>query len=116
VKLRIRGNSIRLRLGQSEVQRLRAGERVEEHTQFGPTSQFAYTVEPTAHAQISAAFEDRRVIVRVPRNAIADWAGSDQVGLESRQGELKILVEKDFECSNPDESQADAFPNPNKCS
>jgi hypothetical protein len=115
VKLRIRGNSIRLRLGQSEVQRLNEGQRVEEQTQFGPASKLTYAIEPTARDDISADFANNKVIVRVPRGAIADWATSDQVGINSQQGELKILIEKDFECSDPTESQADAFPNPNKC-
>jgi hypothetical protein len=116
VKLRIRGNSVRLRLGQSEVQRLNAGERVEEQTQFGPSNKLAYAIEPAATHAISADFVNNCVIVHVPRGAIADWATSDQVGIQSQQGELKILIEKDFECSDTTESQADAFPNPNKCS
>ena len=92
------------------------GAAVEERTQFSPTSHLAYSIEPTSQNAISAAFEGSRVVVRVPKSLIADWATSDQVGLESRQGELKIVIEKDFECSNPEEPQADAFPNPNKCS
>ncbi len=104
-------------MGQSEVQRLSDGSAVEEHTQFGPSSRLVYSIAPSD--TFAATFNDGRIILRVPRPILRNWATTDQVGIESEQkigdGSLKILIEKDFECSNPNESQADAFPNPNKC-
>jgi hypothetical protein len=68
---------------------------------------------------VTASFEDGRIIVRMPNALTRQWAKTDQVGIESIQvgsdgQELKILIEKDFECvdATPDESQEDAFPNP----
>ena len=119
MKLRIRGNSIRLRLGQSEVQRLSDGSAVEEHTQFGPSSRLVYSIAPSD--TFAATFNDGRIILRVPRPILRNWATTDQVGIESEQkigdGSLKILIEKDFECTGrrDDPERADAYPNPNAC-
>jgi hypothetical protein len=123
VKLRIRANSIRLRLGRSEVRRLADVGRVEESTTFGPTQSFAYAVEAAAGARTTrATFEGGRLLVRVPRDVVAGWAGGNEVGISAEQptdaGEaLSILIEKDFECFDApaSEPQDDAFPNPRRC-
>ena len=118
MKIRIRGNSVRLRLGQSEVRRLNDGAAVEEHTQFGPSSRLVCSIAPGD--AFSATFDAGQISIHVPRAILRNWATTDQVSIEAHQQSegappLKVLIEKDFECSNPDESQADAFPNPNKC-
>jgi hypothetical protein len=122
MKLRIKGNSIRLRLGRSEVQRVADGEVIEESTIFGPSKQecFAYALSASPDArEVSASFANRRMVVRVPTSMIHQWATTDQVGIQSLQHTgnddgLSILIEKDFECIDaaPGESQEDAFPNP----
>jgi hypothetical protein len=122
MKLRIKGNSIRLRLGQSEVQRLADSGIVEERTVFGPAKQecFSYALCASPDASVvSASFADRRLVIRVPSHMIHQWATTDQVGIDvlQRTGNddgLLILIEKDFECVDApsDESQEDAFPNP----
>jgi hypothetical protein len=122
MKLRIKGNSVRLRLGQSEVRRLANGEVVEEATKFGPLKQQCFTYALSASHEVSmvyASFSDRRITVRVPSDMVHHWATTDQIGIETvqRTGNedgLQILIEKDFECIDgaPGESQEDAFPNP----
>ena len=122
MKLRIKGNSIRLRLGQSEVRRLATDGIVEESTVFGPSRHecFAYAIcaSPEA-AVVSARFADRRLLIRVPSDMIHEWSTTDQVGISALQRTgnedgLRILIEKDFECIDgpPGESEEDAFPNP----
>jgi hypothetical protein len=122
MKLRIKGNSIRLRLGQSEVRRMRDEGIVEESTTFGIWGRqrldYALCTGPNLLA-VTASFDDGRIIVRVPAALMQDWAQTDQVGIESIQeggdgSTLKILIEKDFECieAPPDESQEDAYPHP----
>lgn len=122
MKLRIKGNSIRLRLGQSEVRRMLSEGIVEESTTFDISGrqrlEYILCTGPNLLA-VTASFEDGRIIVRMPNALTRQWAKTDQVGIESIQvgsdgQELKILIEKDFECVDaaPDESQEDAFPNP----
>ena len=118
MKLRLQGNSLRLRLRQGEVRRLVENGLVEGRTEFEEAG-FVYALRVADAETVSAAFEGNRIVVSVPRAAARQWVESDQVGIESSQptpsgGRLRVLVEKDFECIDapPGESQADAFPNP----
>jgi hypothetical protein len=122
MKLRIKGNSIRLRLGQSEVRRLLGEGIISESTTFdlflGQRLDYVLCTVTNLLA-MTASFEDSRIIVRMPVSLMRNWAGTDQVGIETTQvgsdgSVLKILIEKDFECIDapPHESQEDAFPNP----
>jgi hypothetical protein len=60
------------------------------------------------------------MVIRVPAKVIHQWVTTDQVSIQTIQrigedGELRILIEKDFECieaSSGGESQEDAFPYP----
>src|SRR5277367_1219688 len=106
MKLRIKGNSIRLRLGQSEVRRLAADGIVEESTAFGPSKEqrFSYAIRKSSESpDVSATFANRRVVIYVPGIVIYKWVTTDQVSIQAIQlngdgGELRILIEKDFEC------------------
>ncbi|MBX3213454.1 MAG: hypothetical protein KF850_15560 [Labilithrix sp.] len=119
MKLRIRGDSIRLRLTQAEAAALAEGRSVEESTGFAPGSALVYAVvvgAPTLSARLTGA----RVEVAVPAEIARAWATGDSVGIEAAQDAgqgrtLRILVEKDFACltTRPHEDDADAFPNPN---
>lgn len=121
MKLRIRGNSIRLRLRQGEVRTLVERGVVEERTEFGPAGRtFGYAVRADdAAAAVSAEFTGERIVVRVPGGVAREWSSSEQVGIEASQpapggDSLRILIEKDFECLNapPEESQDGAYPHP----
>jgi uncharacterized protein DUF7009 len=121
MKLRIRGNSIRLRVRQSDVHRLATNGAVEELTIFGSgePDRLGYEIRATAaESAVRACFDGRRIVVHVPAEMIDRWASSDQVGLyqvqQTDDGDLAISIEKDFACIDGDsgESQEDTFPNP----
>jgi Family of unknown function (DUF7009) len=121
MKLRIKGNSIRLRLGQSEVYRLAMHGAVEESTIFGSGrgQRLGYEIRGARdETGVRASFDGRRIVVHVPAEMIKRWAGSDQVGIYAMQptdeGDFAVVIEKDFVCIDGDsrESQEDAFPNP----
>ncbi len=119
MKLRIRGDSIRLRLTQSEVKQLADAGRVEESTHFGPDERFTYAIVTSGNAHVEAKLEARTIEVSVPAATARAWATSDSVGIEGSRDlgdgkALRILVEKDFACltERPHEDDADAFPNP----
>jgi len=120
MKLRIRGNSVRLRVTQAELGAIGAGATVSETTDFGGGHVLTcrLTVDPDADA-VGASFEDGVVTVRLPAARAAEWAGSEMVSLTGDQpaadGErLAILVEKDFHCLTPreGEDESDMFPHP----
>lgn len=119
MKLRIRGNSVRIRVTRSEVDRLGNGMRVEQSTRFGPSSSLETSVVPsTLVSAPSAEYKDGSLTIHLPALETQIWAQSDQVSFEATQdagsGEsLRILIEKDFECVHSRaEGDDDAFPNP----
>lgn len=119
MKLRILGNSIRLRLTQPEVETFAGEGVIEERIRFGAETVLTYALEAAAVARPVARYDGRRVTVQVPSSQGKTWAETDQVGMEGTQpldgGEvLTILVEKDFKCLHgpADRRDADAFPNP----
>ena len=119
MKLRIKGNSIRLRLTQGEVQRIGAGQEVREEVGFG-TGTFAYTLTVDASIPaVDAQFYGQEIQVRIPAGQATAWAHSDQVGMEESvpgsEGQwLHVLIEKDFQClhQRPNEDESDHFKNP----
>ena len=113
MKLRIRGNSLRLRLTQSEVKELRDKGSVEETVHFSPTSKLAYAIERSGGGEIAARFEDGRILVQVPESIALEWCNTERVGFDAVAGEVKVLVEKDWQCLAPrDEDESDAYPHP----
>lgn len=111
MKLRIKGDAIRLRLTQSEVAAVANGDAVVETTSL--PQPFTYALE-TSGETIGAAFTDGRMTVNIPRTVAARWASTEEVSLRGGAGGVEILVEKDFACLVPREGEgdSDAFPNP----
>jgi len=120
MKLRIKGNSIRLRLLKSEVEQFAADGRISDETSFGANA-LRYTLAMSMDAEsISGAFENNEIAVFIPEQAAREWASNDKVGFEIEQptganGSLTIIIEKDFVCiDRPDDpDREDAYPNPN---
>lgn len=120
MKLRVRGNSVRLRLGRAEVERAGEGFPIEEITRFSSLQRLVTRFEPADVTQPEAVFVDGTVRVRWPRVAVRAWSANEEVSLEAHvplEGEegLRLLVEKDFAClaPRPDEDESDAYPHPN---
>lgn len=118
MKLRIRGNSVRLRLSQGEVERFAADGKVEESIEFAPGARsFTYAIESDDRRDsVAAAYVDDRLCVYVPEQLAKDWVESEKVGFESQEGTVgpRIMVEKDFACLTPraGEDESDMFPHP----
>jgi hypothetical protein len=122
VKLRILGNSIRLRLTRSEVEAAAAGSAVEGRCVFGPdpANALTYTFLPdTKVTQLETSWGGGTLTVRAPISLVEQWNDSDLVGMErtwrqSDHEELTVLVEKDFSCLKPREGgdDLDTFPHP----
>ena len=114
MKLRMHGNSLRLRLNRAEVSQLAETGRVEEVVQFAPNVAFRYALETATDADAPRALYDNGgVRVLVPAAAAREWASTERVAIAGEQTTLNILVEKDFRCLHGEsEPDADAFPNP----
>lgn len=132
MKLRIKGNSIRLRLTQSEVDIFGQTGRVADRTQFGPGQLLTYTLARDAERDtLTAAYSGDELTVFVPPAIANSWVSSEQTGFSgeiplpemdskvdsdsgSAQNILRILVEKDFHClvPRPHEDESDHYANP----
>ena len=116
MKIRIKGDSIRLRLSQSEVAEIGAGNKVFENTHFSD-SVLGYVLKShTDLTPVKAFFQDNQIEISINHTVANTWANSDQVGVTSSE-EVKpsILIEKDFQCltGRPGEDESDMFQNPN---
>jgi len=121
MKLRICGDSIRLRLKISEVERIAAGESIVEKTHL-PDSVLTYSLEVSENGAFSVTFNDRRLVVTLPKADVEKWARTNEVSLLSELplayiGSLSLLVEKDFTCLEPGHHRdcmddEDTFPHP----
>ena len=122
MKLRLRGNSLRLRLTKSEVVQLADAGVVSETTGFGPSPEqqlhYCLRVIPMTSALI-VTFTERRIEVGLPSFLAQQWMRTEQISLHAEQAIdaeqiLSILVEKDFVCLQPrvNEDDQDGFPNP----
>lgn len=115
MKLRLRGNSIRLRLSQADVSRLADAGAVEESLKFGHGDEFVYRLQSRREVgPMSATFQGGIVEVSVFAGLMQSWMASDEVGIYGQSHGVAIAIEKDFRClvERPGEGDADAFPRP----
>lgn len=125
MKLRIRGDSVRIRLSQTEVRSLIEHGRIEESARLGPepSDVLVYgVVIGTTESAIACSWLSGRLLVVIPPALAQDWAAGETVGLAASQpvvdgAVLRILIEKDLACTTPrpEEDDRDAFPNPGGC-
>ena len=122
MKLRTRSRSIRLRLTQTEVQKISQHGHLAETVAFGPGPDGSLVYElvsSDAASAVGASFARGKITVTVPAKILGAWIAGDDVGFEGEQsvagGEpLAILVEKDWACLKPraNEPDTDAYPHP----
>jgi len=122
MKLRIKGNTLRVRVSRSEVARLLVADPLEETIYFTPepTAKFTYALQPDQSLSRPAVqYTQNRVAILLPAHQVTSWGTSDQVGIAEEiglgnLGSLGLLIEKDFAClDRSDEDNQDTFPNPN---
>ena len=122
MKLRIKGDSLRLRVSRSEVAKLLAGDCLEETIHFAPEAKakFTYALQKAHSVKIpTVQYAENRALVLVPTAQANQWGASEQVGIAEDislgdLGSLALLIEKDFAClDRSGEDNEDSFPNPN---
>jgi hypothetical protein len=116
MKLRIKSNSLRIRLTKTEVSTLVNTGYLEDQTAF-PGNSFTYALQTSDADQLSASFTDNKITLFIPATWILHWADNDTVGFKGSMpvgnSSLFLLVEKDFVClDETTEDQSDNFENP----
>ncbi|MCS6874326.1 MAG: hypothetical protein N2Z23_07955 [Pyrinomonadaceae bacterium] len=115
MKLRIKGNSIRLRVTQKELEQIKSEGIYEEKTVFPNGAVFTYSLVVDETKEPTAEFDGKQLKVKIPSDKAKEWLNNEkEVGIYSdRDVALKIVVEKDFRCLVPrGEDDSDAFPHP----
>ncbi|BDI28081.1 hypothetical protein CCAX7_001320 [Capsulimonas corticalis] len=126
MKLRIRGNSVRLRLDRREIAALGLGDTVEERTEFGPSPEHTLRCTVVAREQdtpLAAAFTQNQIAIFIRQEDAATLVNTETVGVEAAQEigdgrSLRLLLEKDFAClqDRVGEDDTHSFDNPSACS
>lgn len=121
MKIRLLGNSLRLRLSQPEVKTLQEQGLVMEAIHFGngESQRLVYEIKAAGKGVVSAKYQNNSITVELPGDLIQEWANSDLISIKKEmeignEQTLNILVEKDFKCLSTDraEDESDLFPNP----
>ena len=120
MKLRIKGNSIRIRVSKTEVANFEKLGELNESTFFG-NNYFHYCLKTTNVSEtLFAVFQNNCITVHVPEVIAKEWTTTEMVGFNHKmpignESYLFLLVEKDFVCiDNTFEDQSDNYPNPNE--
>jgi hypothetical protein len=119
MKLRIKNNSLRIRLSRTEVDTLGSMGHLEDATEF-VTGTFRYALRvKEGISGLQATFEDGKITMYAPIEFTKTWPGNTVVGTANEVplpggGFLSLLLEKDFKCiDNASEDQSDNYENPN---
>lgn len=120
MKIRIKGNSIRLRLTKTEVAHLQQTGHIEEHTEF-VNGTFTYALEAKAGiTDLTAELKGSKITMYVPQTIANEWNDNQIVGYNNtitikETQTLFLLLEKDFKCTDAEitEDQSDNYDNPN---
>jgi hypothetical protein len=121
MKLRIRGNTVRLRVSKTELAQIAASGAAEDAIRFAGDAGLRYGIEVKPSGGVAAEFGGNALRVLLPKRSVDVWLRPEQVSIEGEQpvgnGEvLRILVEKDYTCLAPrsGEDDSDLFVNPQK--
>ncbi len=112
MKLRLEGNSIRLRVRKSDLLQLDAEGLIAETLIFPNNTVLTYALKTDSTADaINAHFSADALTVLIPLSIATIWATSDVVSLQNTlETGLFILIEKDFPCKDrTDEDKKDTF-------
>jgi hypothetical protein len=100
MKLRIRGNSIRLRVSRTELARIAETGRAEDTVRFSSEQGLRYGIEVRPTGAVTATFAGDAIIVTLPKPRLDLWLRANEVSVEGSQpiggGKiLQIVLEKD---------------------
>ena len=114
MKLRINGNSVRMRLSPDEVEALVSQGKIQSTCAF-PGTTLSYGLRVSKGTEIEAGYDEGTIQVMIPETQLKGWDKDNRVGFEHHTPEgLFILIEKDFQCLQPrkHEKEEHLYPNP----
>lgn len=115
MKLRIQGNSLRLRLTRKEVAELLARGHIQSGIEFAPDCTLVYALQTSRISDcVTCRYDGRTIVVTLPLAVMKHWAESEQVSIEgSPEARVALLIKKDYQCLHkPEQLDPDAYPHP----
>jgi hypothetical protein len=120
MKIRIKGNHLRFRLRQPDVDLLTNKGMMIEKIEFGDNEneQISFALWTSTKDKISIEYRHNHVNIFIPRKMVDDWINTGQVGIEAdldtgKNKIISILIEKDFACLDATEDDNEGtYPNP----
>ncbi|MDA8886723.1 hypothetical protein OAD66_06220 [Bacteroidia bacterium] len=100
MKIRIKDNSLRYRLSQSEVSTLVNEGEAWSKCQFG-SGELKYGLKAIDADRITSAFNHGELLTKIPRTLLKNWDIDQRVGFDTTIDGLFILIEKDWQCLKP---------------
>ena len=119
MKLRIKGDTLRLRVSRSELERLLDGGHVQETTHFGAAKEanltYALEIAPQTDP-VRVTYECQKVTVSLSDRQARQWADPAEIGVYTAiaitpDTSLEVIIEKDFACLDRG-GEEDTFDNP----
>ena len=100
MKLRIRGNSLRLQVSRTELAKIAETGKAGDVVRFSSERALSYGIEVRPAGAVTAAFTDTEILVTLPKPRLDLWLRPEEVSVEGSQpvggGKvLQILLEKD---------------------
>jgi len=113
MKLRLRGDTLRLRLRKSDIDTLAAVGRVEEFTPFGKRLLvYSLNLDETAETPHAVLLDDE-ICVNLPKRQGMAWCRGKETSIVSAGVVPAVLIERDFVRSAVEEpDDYDRFMNP----
>ncbi|HVJ85005.1 MAG TPA: hypothetical protein VM452_05125 [Caulifigura sp.] len=124
MKLRIHGQTIRVRIDQHDLEQLLRDGRVTDETRFGdePDRCFSCLLEIAGppNSLPGVDYDRGRFVIQLGRDTANDWRNADLVGFKTTREEggrmIRLMLEKDFACLDrpvgEEREDAYAFLNP----
>jgi hypothetical protein len=100
MKLRIRGNSIRMRVSTTELAKIAETGKAEDTLRFSSDQSLRYGIEVRPSGAVTAAFAAGAILISLPKARLDLWIRPNEVSVEGSQpiggGKvLQIVLEKD---------------------
>jgi hypothetical protein len=114
MKIRINGNSLRIRLSQTEIKTLVLKGEISSVCQF-INDRLVYTLKHGDYPQLTADFIQGVITIYIPQSLVQHWDKNETIGFDGKDTSgLYILIEKDFQCLKPrqHEDESDLYTNP----
>jgi hypothetical protein len=100
MKLRIEGNTLRLRLSESELDTFKTVNKLKECIGFDYEHQLCYSLEKDNRKNLDLKIDNKGIQVVVPVEQTLIWLNSRQVGMEDvieiNNNAVRVIVEKDL--------------------